>query len=313
VTGPAIVVPWSPRSWRATGDELAAFRPDLVVVQWWSPLFGPSVRSVLACSRRIGARTIVMCHNDRPHEPFPFWRAITRSALSRADVVTAFAQPVADSIESILPGREIRVSPLPEPRPSASASDGGRVRWDALLAGHDGPVILFFGNVRAYKGLEDLVAALPLVRRELAATLVVAGTFFEPLERFRRQARRLGVEQHVRFVPEYIPDEHVPGLFARAHVVALPHRAATQSGLVGQAAVAGRPVVATAVGALPAAVGDNGVLVPPRDPAGLADGLVRALRDPPPPPRVDDDAWNRWRDLVLSTAGEGSSRAYATT
>jgi glycosyltransferase involved in cell wall biosynthesis len=299
LTGAAIPVPWQPWTWKATSEHLVAFRPDLLVVQWWSPLFGACVRSVLRRTRRDGARTIVMVHNDRPHEAFPFWRWITRSTLAQADHLAAFSPMVADAVRTMLPAAEIYVRPLP---PLIEMSGDRRGRWDERLGLPVGPVILFFGNVRAYKGLEDLVAAMPLVRQSIDATLVVAGTFMEPLERYQRQVRDLGVENQVRFIPDYVPDEEVAGLFARSDVVALPYRSATASGILGQAAGAGKPVVATAVGALPDLVGDRGVLVPPCDPGALADGLVRALREPPPPPAVDEGAWEEWRDYVLEHA-----------
>jgi glycosyltransferase involved in cell wall biosynthesis len=301
LAGERITVPWLPWTWRATSRHLADFGPDLLVVQWWTPLLGPSVRSILRRSRRAGTRTLVMVHNDRPHERFPLWRQITRATLGQADELAAFTQPVADAIRAMLPAAEPQVAPLPQSLVVMSEDEA--VDWDARLGAPAGPVILFFGNVRAYKGLEDLVAAMPAVLERVDATLVVAGTFMEPLERYQEQVRALGVEHRVTLLPDYLPDEEVGGLFRRADVVALPYRHAPGSGVLGQAAQAGRPVVATAVGSLPELVGDRGVLVPPRDPQALAAGLVRALEDPPPPPAFDDGAWARWGDYVLATAG----------
>lgn len=310
-TGSSITVPWSPPTWRATSDEIAAFGADLLVIQWWSPICGPSVRSIVRRARAEGTRTLLVCHNDRPHEPFPLWRQITRAALAQADVLATFTEPVADRLRALVPGRVVEVLPLPQTL--IQSGEDATAYWDVRLGERRGPMILFFGNVRAYKGLEDLVAALPRVLGRTDATLVVAGTFFEPLDRYREQARALGVEDRIHFVPDYVPDEHVAGLFARCDVVALPYRSATASAILGQAAVAGKPVVATTVGALPAMLGERGILVPPREPAALADGIVSALDDPPPPPHLDEGAWDRWRDLVLANAGREPSWDYATT
>ena len=174
----------------------------------------------------------------------------------------------------------------------------------------DGPVILFFGNVRKYKGLGDLIAAMPLVRQKVNARLVVAGTFFEPVERFRTQATRLGLEldRDVRLLSGYVPREQVPDLFALADVVALPYRAASQSGVIAQAALAGKPVVVTAVGGLPEALDGRGVVVPPANPAALAAGIVRALEDPPPPPPLPRGRMGR---LARRPAGRGRELAGA--
>jgi glycosyltransferase involved in cell wall biosynthesis len=293
----SIPVPWLPWTWRATTAALTEFRPDAVVVQWWSPLFGPCVRWIARRARRRNASVLVMCHNYRPHERFPFWRRISRAALSQAHALAAFSERVAEETTRLVPGVPMHVGALP---PLIAADAGPDATAPSGLP--DGPLILFFGNVRAYKGLEDLVAALPIVRRSVDAKLVVAGSFFEPFERYEGQVRELGVADAVRFLPDYIPDEQVPGLFAACDVVALPYRSASQSGVLGQAALAARPVVATRVGSLPQAIGERGVLVAPSDPAALAAGLVTALTDPPPPPLPDEDAWRRWRDLVLDVA-----------
>lgn len=300
LSGPSIPVPWLPWTWRATNADLERFRPDLLVVHWWSPLFGPSIRAIVRRARRHGTRTMILCHNDRPHEPFPFWRQITRRTLSQADVLVGFSQHVTEAVRALLPGADVRQSPFPYTLiPERQERED---RWDERLGPKTGPVILFFGNVRAYKGLQDLIAAFPAVRAQIDATLVVAGTFFESLDRYQRQARELGVEEHVRFVAEYIPDEQVSALFARSDVVALPYRSAMGSAVLGQAAVEGRPVVATSVGPLPAMIGSRGVLVPPSDPDALAEGLVRALQSPPLPPEPQTGAWEHCRDLVLENA-----------
>jgi hypothetical protein len=109
----SIPVPWLPWTWRATSRALGAFRPQLVVVQWWSPLFGPAVRSMLRRARRGGARTLIMCHNARPHERFPFSERITRAALAEADRLAAFSEGVGAEVAALAPNRPLQVGTLP--------------------------------------------------------------------------------------------------------------------------------------------------------------------------------------------------------
>jgi glycosyltransferase involved in cell wall biosynthesis len=293
------LVPWLPWTWLAARRELRRFHPTLLVLQWWSPLFGPCIWYLARDARRAGARVAIVCHNYRPHERFPFWRALTRIALREADVLLTLSTPVAEGLGELLPGSRILAGGHPPNLPELATGDDPD-RWRARLQPLEGRVILFFGNVRAYKGLEDLIDAMPHVRERLEATLVVAGTFFKQLRQFESQAASLGVSRWVRFFPHYVHNEDVPGLFALADVVALPYRSGSQSGVVAQAALTQTPVVATAVGGLPEAVGDRGLLVPPRDPVRLADGLVRALEDPPPPPMLDEDPWRGWREVLLA-------------
>ena len=81
--GVSIIVPWKPSTWRAAAETLERFRPDLVVLQWWSPLFGPCVRFLARRAHRAGARVAIVCHNDRAHESFPFGHSLTRAALEK--------------------------------------------------------------------------------------------------------------------------------------------------------------------------------------------------------------------------------------
>ena len=147
------------------------------------------------------------------------------------------------------------------------------------------------------------MAALPLVRERVDARLVVAGTFMEPMERYVEQVRALGVEPHVTFIPDYVADEHVPGLFARCDVVALPYRTRDRQRRArrgrgrGQARRRHRRRPAPRDGRRArrprAAARPAGARGRPR---ARAPGSAAA-------PRVDDGAWTRWRDFVLRSAG----------
>jgi glycosyltransferase involved in cell wall biosynthesis len=285
------LVAWRPWTWLGAARALRRFRPDVVVVQWWHPLFGPCLRFLAGRAAGAGARVVFVCHNATPHERFPGARALARWTLRRADRLVALSRPVARELRALAPGAAVRVLAHPPNVPVAPAPATG-----------GGTTVLFFGYVRPYKGLGDLIDAVAIARHDLPVELVVAGPFIEPVERYRRQAERLGVAEHVRLLPGYVPDECVGELFARADAVALPYRSATQSGVCALALAAGKPVVATDVGGLAADLGPGAVVVPPGDPAALAGGLRRALssRERPPAPRPPD--WGAWSDDLLAAA-----------
>jgi glycosyltransferase involved in cell wall biosynthesis len=294
-----VLLPWSPGSWNRAVDEIHEFGPDLVVIQWWHPIAALAARHVADAAAANGAKVAFVCHNSTPHERFPFAGSLARAALDRADQLLALSDPVAADLRLLAPSTPVDV--IAHPANIGAQAPGSTAAWRERIAA-GGPVVLFFGNVRPYKGLEDLVATMPLVRRRVPATLVVAGRFFRPEEGIRRLAREYDIEDSVRIFPDYVPAEQVGGLFEIADVVALPYRSASQSGIVAQAAFFGKPVVATAVGGLPEAVGDRGVIVPAHDRAALADGLVRALLDPPPAP-IAGASWQDWRHALLALTG----------
>jgi len=310
-----VLVPWMPWSWADAAERMEASRPDLVVFQWWHPLLGPAFHSLATRARAAGSRVVFVCHNSRPHEFFPFTRTLSSLALPSADHLFALSEAVATDLRVLVPGGEPRVLAHPPnldgvslmvgPSADGSTSDSsgspnghaGPETWRTRLGDLPGPVILFFGHVRRYKGLRDLIHALRDVRRRVPATLVVAGPFFEPPGRYLRVAERFGVGDAVRLFPGYVPDEEVEELFSLADVVALPYRTASQSGIVPLAAAFGRPVVATAVGGIPETMGPNS-LVPPRRPDRLAAAIVDALRESPPPPPSPAAGWEDWARAV---------------
>ena len=138
--------------------------------------------------------------------------------------------------------------------------------------------VLFFGRIWAYKGLEYLIRAEPLITAEIPdAKIVIAGKG-EDFSRYRAM-----MVHPERFVVhnEFIPDDRRAELFARASVVVLPYVEATQSGVIPVAYTFSKPVVATTVGSIPEMVDDGrtGLLVPPRSEESLAEAIVSLLRD----------------------------------
>jgi glycosyltransferase involved in cell wall biosynthesis len=263
----------NPITWARAGARLRALGPDFLVVPWWHPFFGPSLGTA-ARGSRCRAR-IFLCHNVAPHEGTPLDRILTTYGLGGADAFLVHARSEAEKLEGLAKGRPVRVHPHPSYEifsRSAPSREEARRALDL-----DGRVILFFGYVRPYKGLEDLLQALILARPDAWDRLVVVGEFYEPPERYRRWLEDPRLRDRVRVVNRYVPNEEVARYFAAADVAALPYREATGSGIAQIAFGAGLPVIATRTGGLEEVVeeGVSGLLVPTRDPASLARALER--------------------------------------
>src|SRR5205823_12328907 len=126
-------------------------------------------------------------------------------------------------------------------------------------------VALFFGHVRPFKGLDIALRAWPAVKSDV--TLLVAGEAWWGSE---DQYRKLAAGRTV-FHFRFIPDAEIATYFAAADVVLAPYRIEAQSGVALTAFHFARPVIATRVGGLPEIVdGNNGIVIPPEDPAALA-------------------------------------------
>jgi glycosyltransferase involved in cell wall biosynthesis len=140
------------------------------------------------------------------------------------------------------------------------------------------PVLLFFGIVREYKGLKDLIRALPEVQTKLGKVmLVVAGEIWDDKVSYLDIIEDLGISDSVIIEDRYIPNEEVPVYFSAADVFVAPYLQVTGSGAVQMALGCGCPVVTTSVGNLAAVVqnGDAGLVTQSGNPQALADDIAR--------------------------------------
>ncbi len=146
------------------------------------------------------------------------------------------------------------------------------------LAAVEGPVVLCFGTVRDYKGVDVLLEAFREVEgAELWVVGRPLGYDMAPLYELARHA-----PGEVRFVTRYISDAELPAYFRRADVVALPHRKVDQSGVLNAGLAFGKAMVASAVGGFVEVAEDHGAvrLVPPGDPPALAIAINELIADP---------------------------------
>ena len=266
-----------PASWRRTAAHLEAFAPGAVVLKWWMPFFAPSFASSVGPLRRRGTRVVLVCDNLVPHERRPLDLLLTRWMLRNSDGYLV----MSDSVERDLDRLKPRAMKRRVPHPLYAQFDRGR--WNRRTArAHLGlsdadEVALFFGYVRAYKGLDLLLTAWPRVRERRAVRLLVAGEFYEDPAPYRALAQAAGGEPHVRLLDRYLKDDEVEAVFRAADLVVLPYRSATQSGVTHVAYALGVPVITTDVGGLAETVTDGvtGLVVPPADPQALGDAVVR--------------------------------------
>ena len=269
------LLPWT---WLRAGQRIRALAADLLIVPWWHPFFGPSLGTAARAARPRGApgpRRVFLCHNVEPHEAAPGMRALAAYGLGAADGFLVHARSEAKRLLRYAGGRPVRVHPHPSYEVfHAAAPDRERAR--AALEAR-GRTILFFGYVRPYKGLADLLAALALARPDAWDLLYVVGEFYEPRERYAEALAHPALRGKVRVVDRYVANEEVAAYVAAADVVALPYREATGSGIAQVAFGGGTPVIATRTGGLEEVVeeGVTGLLVPPGDPRALARAIER--------------------------------------
>jgi glycosyltransferase involved in cell wall biosynthesis len=218
---------------------------------------------------------VMTAHYVLPPAPRRRQLAVARRAFAAMDAVIAHSEHGArrlrdvvgldpDHIHVIHHGAFDYLTRLPEEKP-----------LPAELEGAEGPVILFFGLLRPYKGVDTLLEAFARIE---GAELWIVGNprmDVEPLKQLATKA-----PGPARFLTRFIEDAEIPAIMRRADVVALPYRDIEHSGVLYAALAFGKPLVLSAVGGFPE-VAEQGAarLVPPEDPAALASALSELVSD----------------------------------
>ncbi len=160
------LIPWWPLTWRRVVKDWQTWKPDRVVIQWWVPFMAPMTAWLASWARRHDIPTVFICHNVLPHERSRLDTMLVRLALSRADHLITHGKSDLARARRLLPDAHIEAIALPTYAILQSV-EWTRERARAVL--HlEGRVLLFFGFVRPYKGLLDLLDALPHVLADAA-------------------------------------------------------------------------------------------------------------------------------------------------
>ncbi len=247
-------------------------RPD--VVHWqWLPVQPVDAR-LLGARRSWGAPRVLTAHDVLPREPRPGQLAAQRALYERMDAVVVHSEHGRGRlvgelgidpalVHVIAHGAFTHLPAQRDPRP-----------LPAELAAVEGPVVLFFGLLRPYKGVDVLLEAW---RGIDGAELWIAGA----PRGVDVAALRAAAPPNVRFIPRFISDPEIPALFRRADLAVLPYREIDQSGVLFTALAFGTPILASAVGGFPEVAAHGAAeLVAPGDPAALHTALRVLLADP---------------------------------
>jgi len=221
---------------------------------------------------------VLTAHDIIPREPRRGQIAATRRLVARMDAVVAHSEHGAERLRGELGVPADRVHVIPHGAFDYLTRQPGERPLPDELAAVKGPVVLFFGLLRPYKGLDVLLEAF----REIeGAELWVVGMPRMPLEPLREAAARAA--SPVRFVDRFVTDPEIPAYFRRADLVVLPYREIDQSGVLYTALAFGKPMVLSEVGGFPELAEQHGAarLVPPGDASALRNAIDQLLRDEP--------------------------------
>ena len=301
----------NPLNWLKVGNELQALKPDLIIVRYWLPLMGPCLGTIL---RRVKKNrfTKIICIADNvvPHEHRPGDKPFTQYFVKPVDAFVTMSAKVKQDLSAFTtkPAQQI-VHPLYDNFGEAVSKKEARIK---LSLPENEKIILFFGFIRKYKGLDILLEAMNDERiRQSNIKLLVAGEFYEDRKEFDEMIAKLGIASHLILRTDFIADSEVRYYLSAADFVIQPYRNATQSGVTPLAYHFEKPMLVTNVGGLPDLVpdGEVGVVVEP-DALSVATGILRLyeLGENFFLPHLREEkkkySWHKLAEAILQLAGE---------
>lgn len=267
----------NPFNWIKIGNRLKKEKPDLIIVRFWLPLMGPALGTILRRVRK-NKHTRIVCIADNviPHEKRIGDKPFTRYFLKSCDAFITMSDKVMSDLRLFQPTKPAQLVSHPLYDNFGSIISVQEARTHIRISVNE-KIILFFGFIRKYKGLDMLFETMADDRiKKAGIKLLVAGEYYEDEKAYNEQIEKLGIKDQLILRTDFIPDSEVKYYLCAADAVIQPYRNATQSGVTPLAYHFEKPMVVTNVGGLPSLVPDGkvGLVVEPT-PAAIADGILK--------------------------------------
>lgn len=267
----------NPFNWIKTGEFLKKEMPDIIIVRFWIPFMGPALGTLLRRVKK-NNHTKIICIADNiiPHEHHPGDRTFTRYFLKSCHAFITMSEKVMNDLRWFEKTKPASIVPHPLYDNFGDLLPKNEAR-KRLEIPADEKLILFFGFIRNYKGLDILLESMADSRiKEAGIKLMVAGEFYEDKSKYDELINKLGIKDQLILRTDFIPDSEVKNYLCAVDAVIQPYRNATQSGVTPLAYHFEKPMVVTNVGGLADLVPhEKAGLVAEPNPESIADALLR--------------------------------------
>ena len=350
----------NPATWRRTVRLIRSLKPDRVIIQWAIAVQGIPLRYLARKLQKAGIRVFFDLHFVVQKENSRLDRMLTRRCIRYSDAYIVHSLKTYRELEELIPGRDYRLCMPGDPAANQGLSASGQgipviklyhpvydmfrkdPDFDAeafkKLLGLREHVFLFFGFIRKYKGLHDVIEAFRLVagQREDVSLLVVGELFWKTLDSKKISTRiksavfglakkiflsksdderdyrpldkieKYGLQEKVVAITEFVPNEDVHQYFQVSDSILLFYLTATPSGVESMAYNFGLPILATRVGHFPETIRDgyNGYLAESGDPSSMAEVMLKSIDTPIPPEHVyatsSEMSWDNYASEIMS-------------
>ncbi|GAB4293780.1 MAG: glycosyltransferase family 4 protein [Ignavibacteriaceae bacterium] len=282
----------NPVTWYMTAKHILNEKPDLVIFKYWLPFFSPSFGFIAGKLKKQGIPLACIFHNVIPHERIPGDKILSMYFVRKVDHFITLSESVKNDLSLLVPDKKTLVLFHPVLSFFGELTDKKIAKEYLQISAEK--LLLFFGIVREYKGLDVLINALSRLSSLPDLKLLVAGEFYSDKNSYLKLIEKKGLMDKIIVRDNFIPASEVKYYFSAADAVILPYRSATQSGIVQIAMNFRKPVIASDVGGLSEVVkhGITGYIVEKENPQKLADAILNFYEN------------NKERDFVKNVENE---------
>jgi D-inositol-3-phosphate glycosyltransferase len=246
----------NPFNWIKVARFIKKEKPDFILFRYWLPFFGPCLGSI---GRLVKSTTTVLALTDNilPHEKRFGDKVFTRYFIRSCHGFLAMSGKVLDDISLFSETQNRAYSPHPMYETYGAAVSKDTARKKLGLNPND-KIVLFFGLIRHYKGLDILLEAMSAAEiKQNKIKLLIAGEFYEDSEKYKSLITRLGLWDQVILHEKFVANEDVKYYFCASNLVAQTYRNATNSGVTMVGYYYEKPMLVTNVGGLKEIVPDG--------------------------------------------------------
>lgn len=275
-----ILTYYNPFSWIWAGITI---KGNVVHAQWWSHILAPQYLTILALCKLRGKKIVITVHNVVPHEKNRISILLNHSVMCLGDAFIVHSNRNIEELHSILEISRDRIHRIPIGI-SNCFSEGDvskQLARERLDLPSDKKILLFFGNIREYKGLDILLKAFVKVLEERSdVLLVIAGKPWIRWDPFEEIIDKNEIRQNIRLFLDFIPSEMMRYFYVSADMVVLPYKEFTsQSAIAADALAFSKPLIVADVGGLPELVKEKRMVIKPNNPDALAAKILETIED----------------------------------
>lgn len=305
---------YNPLTWIWAGLTI---KGKILHLQWWAPVLAPIYWTIIALCKLKGMKIILTIHNVQPHERQHINLILNKSVLLLADHYIVHSQKNKDSLSKLYHVSEEAITIIPHGilEPCNIKGITKREARKYFNLSKEEKILLFFGNIREYKGLDDLLYAFHLVKEKLPnLTLIIAGKPWENWEKYEEIIIENNLQSNILKRLDFIRSSEVEYYFAASDMIILPYKFFdSQSGVGALAIPYKKPLIVTNTGGLPDFVKNGAAIAKPNDPEDLARVIFNCLSNETLLEQLSRDSEEiamkyRWDEIARKTVDLYSGR-----